>query len=177
MVSTNKSLYINHSFLESYYKTLKNRANILDCMYIGASKMTMKVLFPLFCLVLSINANAQKITKSNNAKETPWEVLTKMNFNDNCFYSYQKIRKVDNNYSVQLKIMIGRVFSISKDAPLIFTLDDSSKVTLRNTEFNITCAGCGEISAKSQAQGLEVTYSITKEDVDKLIEDIQAMQK
>ncbi|HXS35378.1 MAG TPA: hypothetical protein VN721_01655 [Flavipsychrobacter sp.] len=128
----------------------------------------MKIFFSLFCLVLSVNVYSQKIIKSNNTKETSWEVLTRMNLNDNCFYSYQRVRKVDNNYSLQLKIMIGRVFAISKDAPLVLTLDDNSTVTLHNTEFNITCAGCGEIGAKSQAQGLEVTYLIAKEDVAKL---------
>jgi hypothetical protein len=65
--------------------------------------------------------------------------------------------------------MRDKVFSIDKDMQIMFKLDNGDIVTLNNLKFTVTCNGCGATGfVGSQAEGIDVRYPITKEQVEKL---------
>jgi len=118
-------------------------------------------LFTAFC-------NAQKISEDyideftkNHVKRTDWEALT---FEIKAVTSY-RFSKIDNQYFLQLKIMLGDVyFSINENDELMLKFTNEEIVTLKNIKSTTTCVGCGATGFNgSQSQGINVSYNISNE--------------
>ena len=126
-----------------------------------------RILLMLFTL-FTISGTAQKVSEDyvdeftkNHIKRTDWETLT---FEMKAVTHYQ-LCKIDNQYFIQLKIMLGDVFfSINKDDELMLKLANDEIVTLKNIKYTTTCVGCGSTGFNgSQSQGICVAYNIDNE--------------
>lgn len=102
----------------------------------------------------------------NSVKRTSWETLN-MTMQ---FTAYYRISKINDHYYLNLKMMLNKVFSISKDQEFMFKLDDGTVLKFLNLEYTTTCRGCGAKGfSGSEAQGIEVSYPVKKEQIDILI--------
>lgn len=128
----------------------------------------MKNLFLILFALFTAYCNAQKISEDhideftkNHVKRTDWEGLT---FEMKAVTSY-RFSKIDNQYFIQLKIMLGDVyFSINENDELMLKLINEEIVTLKNIKYTTTCVGCGSTGFNgSQSQGINVSYNISNE--------------
>jgi len=130
----------------------------------------------IISVLLANNLFGQKLKENevdeftnNTVKRTTWESLNQ----SMKFTAYFRISKINDNYYFDLKLMLGTgpVFSIAKDQELMFKLTGGEVVKLKNLEYAITCRGCGAIGLMgSDAQGIQVSYPINSEEVEKLSE-------
>ena len=103
----------------------------------------------------------------NTVKRTSWETLN-MTMK---FTAYFRISKINDNYYFNLKMMLGggSVFSIGEGQEFMFKLSNGEIIKLPNLEYAITCTGCGAKGfSGSQAQGIQVSYRIMPEQIEKL---------
>lgn len=131
----------------------------------------------IISVLLANNLFGQKLKENevdeftnNVVKRTSWESLNQ----SMKFTAYFRISKINNSYYFDLKMMLGTgpVFSIAKDQELMFKLAGGEVVNLKNLEYTITCTGCGSVGLMgSDAQGIQVSYPINLEAVEKLSEE------
>ncbi|MHB8205793.1 hypothetical protein [Mucilaginibacter sp.] len=133
-------------------------------------KQTLLLLVILCCM--SAKSFGQKLEENkvddftkSAIKRTSWESLySTMNGNAHFRFSL-----VNNSETFDFRLMRDKVFSIDKDMQIMFKLDNGDIVTLNNLEFTVTCNGCGATGfVGSQAEGIDVRYPISKEQVEKL---------
>jgi len=78
---------------------------------------------------------------------------------------YMSFKKVNQNYALHLKMMIG-ILSISEGARLILKLSDNSTITLDALSSEVSCKGCGAPGfVGSGAYGIHQRYRINKEQI------------
>jgi len=125
----------------------------------------------LFC-VTSLQVFAQKLEENKkddfsnkSIKRTSWETLYKTLSTESHF----SFSKVDSSAFINVKMMIGKVFSIDKGDELMLKLDNGDIVKLTCIAYEVTCNGCGAVGLiGSQAEGLNVAYWLSKDQLDKL---------
>lgn len=102
---------------------------------------------------------------NTNIQRTSWETLNMtLRFN-----SYFRISRINEQNYLDLKMMIGKPFSIKEKDELMFTLSNGEFVKLLNLKDAKTCIGCGAIGFNgSIAAGIEVSYILDKEQFEKL---------
>jgi hypothetical protein len=138
--------------------------------------MKMRIVF-LLCSILLIGSSnflhGQKLSENevdeftgNTVMRTSWETL----YASLKFTSYYRVSKINNDYYLDLKIVMnGAVFSIDEGAELMIKLKTSEIISLSNLEFKVTCLGCGAKGlAYSSAQGIQVSYKLSKSQIDEL---------
>ncbi|HTK21201.1 MAG TPA: hypothetical protein VL442_16880 [Mucilaginibacter sp.] len=121
---------------------------------------------------LTLKTFAQKLEENKkddftNAaiKRTSWETLTS-SLSETAYF---RISQVNGSETFDLKLMLYKIFYIGKDAELSFKLANGEIVTLKNLEYAITCKGCGAAGySGSAAEGIQVTYPMSSEQVEKL---------
>jgi len=132
-----------------------------------------KYILLLLASFLSFHVLSQKIEENkvdeftgNSVKRTSWETLN-MSMS---FTAYFRVSKINDNYYLGIKMMMGGdVFAINEGDEIMFKLSNDEIVKLQNLEYTITCTGCGAKGfAGSAGEGIEVSYPMTKEQVQKL---------
>ena len=103
---------------------------------------------------------------NNSVKRTSWESIN-MTMKFTAFF---RVSRINDNTYLDLKMMIGTgVFSIGKGQEFMIKLSDGSIVKLANSEFTVTCRGCGAKGLSgSDAQGIQVFYPINTEQIEQL---------
>jgi len=122
--------------------------------------------------VASLRSFAQKLEEdkkddfsNKSVKRTSWETLYKTLSTESHF----SFSKVDSSAFINVKLMIGKVFSIEKNQELMFKLDNGDIVKLACLEYQVTCNGCGAVGLIGrQAEGLNAAYWLSKDQLDKL---------
>ena len=119
------------------------------------------LLFISFCKAQKISEDYIDDFTKNKIKRTEWETLT---FEMKAV-TYYRLNKIDNQYYIQLKIMLGDVyFLINQNDELMFKLKNDEIVTLKNTKYTTSCVGCGSIGFNgSKSQGINTSYFISEE--------------
>lgn len=133
-------------------------------------KQTLLFLIILFCI--SAKSFGQKLEENkiddftkDSIKRTSWESLYST-ISGNAHYRFSL---VNDNETFDFKLMLDRIFFIDKDMQIMFKLQNGDIVTLNNLEYTFTCKGCGATGfIGSEAQGIEVSYPISKHQVEKL---------
>jgi hypothetical protein len=128
------------------------------------------VLSLLSLFIFSLNVNAQSLVDDKTdeftkkrIKRTSWEILYRHSGLKNPTNIFYNISNVDSVYALNLKIMLGSVFSIDENDELMIKLANDSIITLHNYRFTISNAGGGSIGYWGSAmQGLSVLYEIDK---------------
>jgi len=136
-------------------------------------KITFLIL--ILSIFISINSFGQKLKENktdeftnNSVKRTSWEMI-----NSNMqFTAYIRISKINESHYFDLKMMMnGSVFSISEGQKLMFKLSNGEVINLENLKYAVTCTGCGATGLMgSDAQGIQVSYPISVENIEKLKE-------
>lgn len=120
-----------------------------------------------YCNAQSLEKNEVDEFTGNRVKKTSYEVLVQ-NFKLNAFVSVMSIN--DSSVFLDLKLMLGSgsVHAIDKDAILYLKMADDSIIELRNTEYSISCRGCGARGfSGSNAQGSKTSYLVAKWHIEK----------
>lgn len=117
------------------------------------------VLFPLKGYSQKLQENKIDDFTKKSVKSTTYETI---NYN-NKFMGYVKIRKVDDRSFLYLRMMLsGGVFAVENGDKLMMITELDSVVTLNNSEFKISCEGCGAKGILGSAlQGVELKYEIS----------------
>jgi len=121
---------------------------------------------------ISIKSFGQKLEENKKddftnavVKRTSWETLT-ASLSETAYF---RISQINGAESFDLKLMLYKIFYIGKDAELLLKLANGEVVSLKNLEYTITCKGCGAAGfAGSAAEGIQVTYPMSSEQVEKL---------
>lgn len=133
----------------------------------------MKNYLKIICLVLfaSVNLPGQTLEENqvdeftkNTVKRTSWEVVNMTM----TFTAYFRASQINTTNAFDLKMMLGSgaVFSIPEGAEMMFKLSNDSIVKIPCIKSAISCSGCGAKGfAGSQAQGVNVSYFISKENL------------
>jgi hypothetical protein len=102
----------------------------------------------------------------NYVKRTSWKTICE----NMSIVVYFRVTKINKDIFFNLKVMKNnKVFSIDKDALLMFKLENKEVVELPNLEYAMTCIGCGAISISgSQTEGIETSYLLNHEQFNKL---------
>ena len=125
----------------------------------------MKILF-IIAVLITPKSFSQKLQENKiddftkkSIKSTSYETI---NYNNN-FMGYIKLRKVDDRSFLYLKMMLsGSVFAVEEGDKLMMITDTDSILTLNNSEFKISCEGCGAKGMLGSAlQGVELRYEIS----------------
>lgn len=104
---------------------------------------------------------------NNTVKRTSWEMFN----SDFKFTAYFRVSQINDNQYFDLKLMLasGSVFSIGKDQEIMFKLSNDTIIKLPNLEYSVSCRGCGAKGLMgSEAQGIQVSYPISKTQSDLL---------
>ena len=150
------------------------------CIYCNKKAKLFKNIFLKILLIVIFIGNSHQIFSqqlvenyvdeftNNKIKRTSWTSINNMLR----FTAYFRISRINDNYYFDLKLMIGTsVFSIEKDQELMFKLSNGEVIKLLNTQYAITCTGCGAKGfLGSQAQGIHTSYYFTNEQIKKLKE-------
>ncbi len=128
-----------------------------------------KSLLLLILFITSTAAFTQKLVEDSvddftnkNVKITSWERLT---FN-HCGNNHFRFSKIDDLKLLELKMMIGKVFSIDEDAKLMFKLDNDQILTLYNSRFVVSELGAGATGLSGcEAPGIQTTYLAKGDDL------------
>jgi hypothetical protein len=101
-------------------------------------------------------------TTGEHIKRTHWHVLQRAVIRNplNTFY---RLSKINDDYYLELKVVKGDVkpFVVAKYEELRLGLEPGCVVTLRNTEYTRSCAGCGSRADRENGpQGVLLTYPI-----------------
>lgn len=129
-------------------------------------------LIPAFAFSQKIEEN--KIDEFTKAavKRTTWEIISKGSLSRPYdMYCHARVSKIDGVTFLDLRIISGSgaVFSLQKDAKIMFKMDNDSIVTLLNIKFVVTCSGCGATGyVGSSAQGLEASFVLPTEEFNDL---------
>lgn len=90
-------------------------------------------------------------------KRTSWEKLTK-------YYAHFRISKISDVEYFDLKLLLGKEFSIMEGQDIMFKFDNDEILTLKNSKTTITCTGCGAVGfGGSEGPGISVSYQMNKE--------------
>lgn len=114
-----------------------------------------------------VENKVDEFTKTS-VKRTSWDVICAKSG----LYVYSRASKLNESRIITLRIMMGTsVFSIRKDAKLMLKLSNDSIVTLYNSEYALSCRGCGSINIVGYNNpGVSVDYFISKTDYQTLLE-------
>lgn len=83
--------------------------------------------------------------------------------------SYFRLSKINNKLYFEFKLVLGEVFAIREGQEIMFKLSNDSVVALANTNFEVTCVGCGSTGMwASNAHGIHVLYLVDNESLKKL---------
>ncbi|MDW7692121.1 hypothetical protein R9C00_14730 [Flammeovirgaceae bacterium SG7u.111] len=128
--------------------------------------LNLMLLISLVSLSQTLKQNEIDEFTNNSIKRTSWETLN-MTMK---FAAYFRLSNINGESYFDLKMMIGsKVFSIDKNQELMIKLSDGEIVKLPNLKFATTCKGCGAKGISgSGAQGIQVSYPITKNQIEKL---------
>ncbi len=101
----------------------------------------------------------------NTVKRTYWDKLVMA-----IDYTYYfQLSRINENYYLGLKVLLGSVSSVDKGDKLILKLENGELVNLYCMEYSISCRGCGAIGISgSEMQGIEVDFILTEEVINKL---------
>jgi len=133
----------------------------------------------LLAVLLSSTANAQKLAENKvdefttvSIKRTTWEKFVGGGGMAS-LSTHIRVSKLDQRFLVELKmIRSNTVYSIDRGAELMFLLSNGDVVTLHNSEYTLTCSGCGATGfVGSTGMGTHTRYPITEEDIGKLLKD------
>lgn len=131
----------------------------------------------LLCLPLFLAAaavHAQRLEQNevdeftgNKVERTSYEILVQ-NFTMNAFVAVINID--DEVYALKLKLMLSAaVHSIDKDDIFYLKLKDGTIVELRNSEYALSCTGCGARGfSGSQAPGTLTTWFLDNDKIEAL---------
>ena len=124
----------------------------------------MKILI-IVAILFSSKGYTQKLQENQiddftkkSIKSTSYETI---NYN-NKFMGYVKIRKVDDRSFLYFKMMLsGSVFAVEEGDKLMMITETDSVITIHNSEFKISCEGCGAKGILGSAlQGVELKYEL-----------------
>ena len=122
---------------------------------------------PLFFYAQKLEENRIDPVTNLLVKRTSWERFTQ----GGDFNSYFRVSQVDSSYFFEIRIILTsyKAFSVKTGQELVFTLSNGETVTLTNFKTTTTCQGCGAVTiAGSQVPGIEVSYNLNKEQLEKL---------
>ena len=123
-----------------------------------------------FMFAQEIEKNYKDEFTGSQIIKTDWEFL---NNASKGFSAKFRISKINENYYLDLKMMIGssnpKVFSIHEGDKLMFKLSNDEILELLSESSEVTCTGCGSTGlVGSAAQGINISYSITEEQFQQL---------
>lgn len=137
----------------------------------------MKSLFTscLATTIIIFNCNAQILERNevdeftgNMVQKTSCETLVQ-NFKMVAFVSVMSVN--DSTAFLELKLTIGpgRVHAIDRGGIFFIKLSDNSIIELQNSEYSLSCTGCGSKGLMgSGSQGTRTTYILNKSNINKL---------
>lgn len=117
----------------------------------------------------SITENEVDDFTGSKKVKTSWEVMSK-NMKFSAFYRFSKF---DDRVYLDLKMMLGTasVFSIKEGAKLMLKMSNGEVIEFINTDFAVTCKGCGARGfAGSSGQGLQTLFSMQASSIPTLLE-------
>ncbi|PHS64864.1 MAG: hypothetical protein COB12_07240 [Flavobacterium sp.] len=134
----------------------------------------MKNIFLLLTIISSVSLFAQKITKNeideftgDKIKETNWTTLN----NKGSFYTYARFRKINDNYYLDFKALIGRVISIDEGENIFLKLENGEILKLYNVKYEISGKGRGSIGLSgSSMMGIFIHCRLTSAQLESLKE-------
>lgn len=96
--------------------------------------------------------------------ETEWNSF----FNGMSSIVKYKIKKIDDNYFMLLKIIVfNKPIYFSNEQPLMFKTANGSICSIKTMDFGTPCLGCGSTGfVGSKAIGTQANYIITKEQLE-----------
>lgn len=135
----------------------------------------MKKLLSIFCILLGSYAYSQTID-INEIDEftgvrkiyTSWEYLGwKAGYSPKI-----RIQKIDNTYIIGFKLITGdKVVSVNQGNQLHIKFNDNSLLTFENSEYALSCTGCGSTGfIGSEGQGIELYFYASENDIKDLAE-------
>lgn len=125
----------------------------------------------LFVLI-SGNISAQKIAEdyvdeftNHKYRRTSWErFVSKRDMG-----AFVRFSEKDGALYFEFKTMLMVVFSLDKGNNVRFMLDNKEIIELENTEYTVSCKGCGSIGLSGSAlYGVHMRYPIKREFLEKL---------
>ena len=127
------------------------------------------MLFMLPVFMFSQKLEINKIDPGSGllVKHTTWEKFTQ----GGDFNSYFRVSQVDSSYFFDIRIILATHagFEIKSGQPLILTLANEETVTLNCFKTAVSCQACGAVTlAGSNVPGVEVSYTLSKEQIEKL---------
>ncbi len=134
----------------------------------------MKHIYCILFIILTSNLTSgqeleideiDEFTKSH-VQTTSWETLT----NRSPLYSYARLRKIDNRYVFDVKLMGGsKVFSVDEGNNLLLKLENEEIIEIFNKNYELSNYGEGAIGIiGSQSLGVFLKCSISHEQLQKL---------
>jgi hypothetical protein len=130
-------------------------------------------LFVLAFIVTSIAAGAQHLAENKvdeftkkSVKRTTWEKFI-YSMKGSAFI---RASKIDSTVLLDFKFSNTDVISIREGSRFMLKTESDSIITLNSLEYTISCKGCGATGfAGSAAEGIEVRYPVSMEQVNYLI--------
>ena len=132
----------------------------------------LKCLFFSVLILLSFNSTAQKIAENrvdeftkDHIVRTSWErIISNQNFG-----AFFRISVINERFYFELKWMDRIAFSVDQGMELLIKMQNEDIISLRNTEYKMSCIGCGSIGlGGSSLPGVHLIYPIEKETITKL---------
>jgi len=132
----------------------------------------MKNIFLMLSIITSVSLFSQKITKDeideftgDIIKETNWTTLN----SKGSFYTYARFRKVNDNYFLNFKALIGRVISIDEGENLYLKLENGEVLKLYNVKYEISGKGRGAIGLSGSSMlGIFIQCKLTNMQLESL---------
>lgn len=99
-------------------------------------------------------------------KRTYWQVLERGGFSRK-LNSFYRISRINNDICLDLKIIEGgTVFVVARNAGLKLLLENGNILILHNSEYKISCTGCGSRGyGGSAAQGVLLSFTLSTADL------------
>jgi len=103
-------------------------------------------------------------------KRTYWQVMERAGLGKK-LKTYYRMSRINGKMFIDVKVIEGNgVFVVARDAELKLVLETGSIVTLHNTEYKVSCKGCGARgNGESSSQGVMLTFPIDFYDIRTLL--------
>jgi hypothetical protein len=130
----------------------------------------MKKILLAICILCSLDFLGQKIVEDKideftkqKIKRTSWDPFSRIKgIND----SFTRIEKIDSTYWLEFKIMLSKVSAIDKGGELMLMTATDSIITLYNSEFQMSCSGCGAIGLIGSAtEGFNLSFLLLEDEL------------
>lgn len=127
------------------------------------------IFVPCSLIAQKIEVNKVDDFTKNRIIRTSWSTLYNGGMSNPLWISI-RVSKINGTHWLNVKLMNGNhVQSMQKDARLMLMLANDSIVTLYNSEYEISCYGCGATGfVGSSAQGIEADFVIDEDELSAL---------